>query len=234
MKILIIFVNDNLSGRNKNKEDFLESVNCIKKHISDVNKENTIEIASLYSEETEENDQNMLIIENTLKQKIKYRYVCKLKQFSKMMYFLNELNERYDWYIKTRCDLQILEPLNTIKLNSFKKDCRNARVRSYIGPKLDKKIEYGCSIGGNRHMKRLKKTSLLYNENKKKIMLDDMIYFFHDNVRDKLFKFQQLEDKREDEGFHSYYWKTVNKVELNIISLYVCFKKEIFSSKFSI
>jgi hypothetical protein len=129
MKILLIFVGNYLNGyrpeenlhtnpHQLSNEQFVKNIKSIKKNILDINNTNTIEIACLMSEENQLNKDSMLLIESLLEKKIKYKYSHNIKQLSKMTHFLNELKERYDWYIKFRTDFELLEKIDNIKLNS--------------------------------------------------------------------------------------------------------------------
>jgi len=226
MKILLIFVGHYVNGyrpeedypsppRQLLNEQFVKNIKSIKENLLDINNINTIEIATLYSEENELNKDSILLIESLLEKKIKYKYSRNLKQLSKMTHFLNELQERYDWYIKFRPDFELLEKIDNIKLNSLKKDSINARLRSYVGPEL--KLDYGSSVGGawiRVHNKEIKySNSLIESE----YVLDDQIYLFHDNIRDKAFKPILDETSKQHEYFHRNYWR--DKVRFNPIGL---------------
>jgi hypothetical protein len=108
----------------------------------------------------------------------KYKYINTKKQLSKICDFIteNKKHMNYDWYIKTRPDILILD-YNIFDIKKFNKDAINARAREYEG---SYKGKYACSVGGNGDHKNVK---ACFNNNKEKIVLDDQIYIFHKNIK---------------------------------------------------
>ena len=74
----------------------------------------------------------------------KYKIINNNQQFSKICDFItdykSELN--YDWYMKIRPDIKLLENIN---FNVLSENAINARARVYYGPK---QIKYGMSVNG--------------------------------------------------------------------------------------
>jgi hypothetical protein len=153
----------------------------------------------------------------------KYKIICHKKQLSKMCDFItqykNELD--YDWYIKFRPDIIMLEPINFDILSDT---AINARARSYNGPKH---IKYGMSINGEGVWRNI--GDCYYNIRETNIIIDDQVYIFHQNVV-KMGAFNHVNDgNREDEWFHTNIFKSRN-IGLNPIGLYLQFtKRNVFS-----
>jgi hypothetical protein len=117
----------------------------------------------------------------------KYKVINTKLQFSKICDFItnykNELN--YDWYIKIRPDIKLLEPINFNMLSDIS---INARARIYYGPK---KIKYGMSVNGAGIWQNI--GDKYYSENENNIVLDDMFFVFHHNII-KLNAFDTIND----------------------------------------
>lgn len=167
----------------------------------------------------------------------KYKVIEPKRQLSKICHFItkykNELD--YDWYVKIRTDILLLEPINFSKLSDTS---INARARVYIGPK---KIMYGMSINGEGPYKNMGCCS--YNECEKEIILDDQLYIFHQNVIN-LGAFETFDTEKvpqwfdnmqsENEWFHTNCWKS-RHIPLNVIGISIIFKKyDAFSGNLNI
>jgi hypothetical protein len=81
----------------------------------------------------------------------KYKIINTKYQLSKICDFITEYKNEldYDWYVKIRPDMILLEEINFEKLAE---NSTNARARVYKGPL---KLEYGMSVGGNGFWKNL-------------------------------------------------------------------------------
>jgi hypothetical protein len=150
--------------------------------------------------------------------KYKYKFKSPKLQLTKICDFINiycdELD--YDWYIKFRPEIKLLEPINFDKLLD---NAINARARVYIGPK---KIKYGMSVNGEGPWKNIGNCE--YNVEEKKIILDDMLYIFHKNIINKG-GFEIIENCGcQDEYFHTSIWESRN-INLNIIGINLEFTK---------
>ena len=152
--------------------------------------------------------------------------------------YKNELN--YDWYIKIRPEIKLLEPID---LSILDENAINARARVYKGPR---KIKYGGSVGGPGPWSNEKFEYSLTNE-VKEIIIDDMIYIFSNNIINKnAFNNKNEPDKwrntlawkdrsirnikqkeiehLQDEWKHTAVWESRN-IDFNIIGLNVLFQK---------
>ena len=152
----------------------------------------------------------------------KYTLINPKYQFSKICDFITDNKSQldYDWFIKIRPDIKLLEPINFNILSNTK---INARARVYIGPK---KIKYGMSINGEGPWKSIGDCS--YNKYEDNIILDDHIFIFHNNVVklgafDKLFPEEEAYRSlgtpgKEDEWTQSAVWKGRN-IGMNVIGI---------------
>jgi hypothetical protein len=147
----------------------------------------------------------------------KYKSISKRFQMSKMCDFMSSNELDYDWYIKCRPDLKLLEqPFN---LNVLKENAINARARVYYG---NKNIKHGLSVGGQGVWKH---RTPYYYSNSERPILDDMIYIFDKNVfkNGAFFKINNTKT-RENEWFHTNVWQS-RKIKLNVIGLHLIFTK---------
>jgi hypothetical protein len=144
----------------------------------------------------------------------KYKSVDTSFQFSKICRFISEHKDHlhYDWYIKTRPDLKLLSPLNFSVMSDTS---INARARQYTGPKT---IKYGMSINGNGKWRNI--GNCFYDPEEKHVVLDDMIYIFHNNVvkREGFSLIFNHDSDVEDEWYHSLLWKSRN-ISFNVIGI---------------
>ena len=154
-----------------------------------------------------------------------YKYISNKKQLSKICDFITGKKEymNYNWYIKIRPDILILD-FNTFNPKNCDKDSINARAREYEGPRKGK---YMCSVGGDGTHKNVKGCN---NTNiKEKIVLDDQVYMFHKNIIDKGgFDSINNDEERQDEWFHTKIWSE-RRIHLNVIPLNMKFKSDIYS-----
>ena len=146
----------------------------------------------------------------------KYTVFNPKKQLNKICDFIteysNELN--YDWYIKTRSDLELHSSLD---FNCMSDIAINARARVYEGPR-QLKLSASCSLdtynpfGGK---------SFSYSKTESKCVLDDMIYVFSSKVI-RLNAFNSLPGEynhlRHHEWTHNQLWES-RGVAKNIISI---------------
>ena len=108
--------------------------------------------------------------------KFKYKIVNTKKQFSKICDFLTDYKTEldYDWYMKIRPDLKLLEKFNFDILST---NAVNARARVYYGPK---KIKNGMSVNGAGQWRHI--GDCRYSNHEHSIILDDMLFIFHKNI----------------------------------------------------
>ena len=139
----------------------------------------------------------------------------------------------YDWYIKIRPEVKLLEPIN---FNILSDMAINARARVYRGPK---KIVYGMSINGDDEWKNV--GDCYYDDIQKEIVLDDILYIFHNNmiknnafesinyssIENEWFQTNIIQNKAfnrdkydnvENEWYHTTCW-VYNKIKLNVIGI---------------
>lgn len=146
--------------------------------------------------------------------KFKYKIINTKKQFSKICDFISDYYDLldYDWYIKVRPDIKLLEPINFYRLSDIS---INARARLYVGPQ---RIKYGMSVNGEGCWKYI--GDCTYNEFERDLILDDMFFIFHHNVI-KMGAFNKiLYSDRETEWNQTYVWKARN-IQLNIIGIFL-------------
>ena len=143
----------------------------------------------------------------------KYKIVNTQLQFSKICDFITDYkpNLDYDWYMKFRPDLKLLENIN---FNILSINAINARARVYFGPR---KIKYGMSINGEGCWKNA--GDCFYAVNEHSIILDDMLFIFHKNIL-QTNTFNKIEQvfERENEWFQTNIFNK-HKVNLNVIGL---------------
>lgn len=154
--------------------EYQENIKCIKEKI--VNNFNNIDICLISSYEDYNNYDNII--------NVKYKIKCEGRQFTKMVElfkFLNIKKTNYDWYIKIRPDLLVLDNINDKILNICNKNCLNSRLRFYIGPDLN--IKHGASHTTNDAWSK----SWIYNSTILTVVPDDQIYIFHKNIAEKCF-----------------------------------------------
>jgi len=157
----------------------------------------------------------------------KYKVTNNKKQLEKVCDFLSSCPEKYDWYIKIRPEVLLLELPDILSLST---DSIHARVRGYIG---SKKIFFGSSVGGNGGWSNLN-NDCIYSENETHICLDDHIYIFNKYVVDngafailtpEINKFLPWNyDGRQDESIHNSVWNHRN-IKKNPIRIHLIFKK---------
>jgi hypothetical protein len=171
----------------------------------------------------------------------KYKYISQSLQLSKICEFINLHKDTfsYDWYIKFRPDLKLLE--NPFQIDALCPNSINARARKYSGNKI---LKYGMSTGGEGCWKN--DISCSYSDNQEEMILDDMLYIFpHMVIKNgafDTFKFSEVKktftkmfgvdyDYKEEwynkleslktlehEWFHSHLWNT-RGIKLNVIAI---------------
>lgn len=106
----------------------------------------------------------------------KYKVITQKQQFTKICDFIsdNRTHLDYDWYMKIRPDVKLLEPIDFTALSDL---AINARARQYRGPK---KLMYAMSINGEGIWNNI--GDCFYDQEERHIILDDMIFIFHNNV----------------------------------------------------
>ena len=143
----------------------------------------------------------------------KYKIINTKKQLSKICDFITDYKSQlnYDWYMKTRPDVKLLD---TILIDSLSKDAINARDRVYHGPR---KIKYGISVNGGGFWKNI--GDCHYSDSEHDIILDDQIYIFHNNVVQKnAFEKIPISYNLENEYVHREIFNQRN-IQFNVIGI---------------
>lgn len=186
--------------------NFIPNISILKTHFNN-NSENIVDYCGISSKDDFKNYESII--------NFKYKIINTKKQLSKICDFISEYKNslNYDWYIKIRPDIKLIEPIN------FKKLCDksiNARARFYDGPKS---IMYGMSINGDGPWKNI--GNCFYSEYEKDIILDDMLYIFHNNVIiNGGFDNNIIIDDYQMEWTHTKFWKS-NNINLNVIGIFM-------------
>ena len=168
---------------------------------------NTVEYAGISSKDDFSTFEDVI--------QFKYKFICLDKQLTKLCKFIDKFRPsfNYDWYIKIRPDIRLLQQINFSILNP---QAINARTREYEGPIS---IKYGISIPHGNILSR----PFRYHPVKKQVVLDDQIYMFHHTVINK-FDVRLIPSSTEIEWHHTAYWNLL-KIPLNIIGINVLFTK---------
>ncbi len=215
MKILVIIASHELNS------SYLENIITLQNYLS-IYEKSTIDYCGISNNDDFSNYESAITF--------KYKIIDANQQLTKICNFIdtykNELD--YDWYIKIRPDIQLLEP---ILFHKMVDNAINARARVYRGPK---KIQYGMSINGEGPHKYVGDCHFNIIENE--IVLDDQFYIFNKKCVDagafNVFKLNIIEwydprngnYKSQNEWFHTNCWKSRN-IPLNVIGINLNFMK---------
>lgn len=136
---------------------------------------------------------------------VRYNIINNKMQLSKVCDFITNYKEQlnYDWYIKTRPEIILYEPIdfNQLCLTSI-----NARARQYTGPR---QVRYGISY-----------PDYSYSDSETRCVLDDQIYIFSNHViKQNAFNVLDIENKKQDEWFHSEVWSN-RGITKNVITIH--------------
>lgn len=199
MRVLVCIVSHEMNSRD------IPNIQILDKYTKESG--NTVEYAGISSKDDFSNFEDVI--------QFKYKFICLDRQLTKLCKFIDKFRSSfdYDWYIKTRPDIRLLQHIDFSILNP---EAINARTREYEGPKS---IKYGISIPHDRIQPRPFK----YNLINKHLILDDQIYMFHHTVINK-FNSSMIPSSIEIEWDHTAYWNLLN-IPLNIIGINVLFTK---------
>jgi len=212
MKILVIIVSNEMNI------NYIDNLKIIDDYLK--KDENIVDYCGITSNDDFYNYETIV--------KFKYKIINSKQQLSKMCDFINQYKNDldYDWYIKMRTDVKLLEPINFDILSNI---AINARARVYRGPQ---KIKYGISVNGEGCWRNV--GDCFYDEYEKEIILDDQIYIFHKNVINlggfEIFDPESVDElyaglpHYQHEWLHSNYWKFKN-ICLNIIGINLYLEK---------
>ena len=161
MRILVIIVSNTMNTI------FIDHIKKIKEILIDHFEKNghIVDIASVSGKNDHSNYADVI--------NIKHTHTNEKRQFAKLCDFLSTLDQPYDWYIKIRPDIEILEPVHIDLL--VEQTAIYARARVYNGPRS---IPYGGSVGGRGPWDYLH-TEFKYSETEQNVVLDDQIFIFH-------------------------------------------------------
>lgn len=163
MKVLIIIVSHDM------KIHLASNVQSLVNLMNQLSTDIVIDYAGISSSNTFENYEMLL--------QFTYKIINCKKQLSKLCDFItkykNDLD--YDWYIKYRPEINLLEQID---FNLLSQNSINCRMRNYTGPLH---IPNGCVINGEGFWKNEEK-ACYFNEIELEKRMDDQIYIFHKNV----------------------------------------------------
>jgi len=196
MKVLVMIVGHEFNNSCSNNIDILNNYLCTLPNT-------TIEYCGISNNDDFHNYEGII--------NFKYKVVNPKFQLSKVCDFINEYKESldYDWFIKIRPDMELLEMFSFDILSDIS---INARARKYCGPK---KIKYGMSINGPDDWRNVGDCS--YDESENLVYLDDMFFIFHKNVID-LGGFDKVPDEFQNESTQSIIWRN-RGINLNVIGI---------------
>lgn len=139
----------------------------------------------------------------------KYKIISYKQQINKVCDFITDYRREldYDWYIKIRPDIKLLEP---IRFDLLVDTAVNARAREYIGPRF---VKDGNSVGGEGKWKHIDGSS--YADSEQKLVLDDMIYIFSHKMVEKG-AFNKVTRKEVKEIFSPYSFKEFEWVQTGL------------------
>lgn len=163
LKVLFIILADDLDSY------FTPNIVILKKYIDDLSKKYTVDVSCVLSHD------NFQVYQPILP--FKYTMINPKSQFDKLCDFISLCDEKYDWYVKIRPEIELLDQLN---FENYCKQSINVRARRYIGPQ---KLLYATSVGGEGGFKYCGSENG-FDTVVKKIIADDQIFIFHRNVID--------------------------------------------------
>jgi hypothetical protein len=145
---------------------------------------------------------------------LKYKEIHAKRQLSKTCHFITKYKDQldYDWYIKIRPDVKLLEPIDFDQCND---SMINARARVYNGPRT---IKHGLSACGEGEGNWAK--CYTYNDVEKDIILDDMVWIFGKKLIDAGgFSVDHIEEPdMEGEWYITDIWKKKN-IPLHVVGI---------------
>ena len=184
-----------------------ENIQILKDSFND---EHQVDYAAVSSQDDFKNYEDII--------SFKFKMINSVSQLSKVRDFIEKYRTDldYDWYIKTRPEVKLLQQLDFTK---YAENAMNARARYYVGPK---KIQYGCSVGDpNGEWPSFYRGQ--YSDVEGEIILDDHIFIFDNSLINAGF-YTQTEPyppERQDEHYHTRFWNarkiTMNPIGINMI-----------------
>jgi len=197
---------------------YLVNIQILNHYIQELRLQYVVDIACMSGRDDFENFDEIL--------QFKYKVITPKKQLDKICDFVSECTESYDWYVKIRAEVKLLEQLD---FSSFCKNSINARARVYNGPLS---VKYGSAVGGQGYLGYVH--AIHYSPELKEIVLDDMLHIFHRNVVEKGGFMPITDEERgrqewyvgslwnQHEWFHTAVWKS-RGIPFQLVSLNVDF-----------
>ena len=198
---------------------YLENIQILHHYIEELRLQYVVDVACISGRDDFENFDKIL--------HFKYKVVSPKKQLDKICDFVSECPESYDWYVKIRAEVKLLEQLD---FSSFCTNSINARARVYNGPLS---VKNGSAVGGEGYLSYIH--AIHYSPELKGIILDDMLYIFHRNLVEKGGFEPIIDEERghrewyvnnsfwnQHEWFHTGLWKS-RKIPLNLVGFHVDF-----------
>lgn len=186
-----------------------ENIQILKDSFND---EHQVDYAAVSSQDDFKNYEDII--------SFKFKMINPLEQESKVRDFIEKYRTDldYDWYVKFRPEVKLLEPLN---FTTYMKKAMNARLRIYVGPK---RIQYGCSVGDpNGEWPPSSFYRGHYSDVEGEIILDSTIYIFDHSLINSGF-YAQAEpyppEKQDEHYFTRFLYArkiTMNPVGINMI-----------------
>jgi hypothetical protein len=199
MKLLIIIVSHEFDVKWNN------NINILNNYMKILN--NEVDYCGISNQDDFHNYESLI--------SFKYKIINTKRQFSKICDFITdyEMNLDYDWYMKIRPDIKLLENIN---FDIMSNNAVNARARVYNGPS---KIKYGMSVNGEGRWKNV--GDCHYSEKEHNIILDDQLFIFHRNVV-HLKGFNKIQE--ETPGYEE--WKQAaifnsRNISMNVVGIYL-------------
>ena len=145
--------------------------------------------------------------------RFKYKEIDNKYQLTKVCNFIQKYSLDYDWFIRFRLEMFLLEPIDFTRLCPMS---INARARKYSGPKH---IQYGMSI----------ELQSSFSEEESLVEMDDQIYIFHTNTINKgaFLDIDKYNNKIniENETVHTEFWN-LRGIPFNIIPINALFIRD--------
>ena len=194
MKVLVIFITYEIQN------SMIRHIRHSKSYFESQKKKNgweSLDFALVYTK-----DSPFL---NKVRKTLSLKYLLKSnqRQLGKICEFITKDKLNYDWFIKTRPDI---EHLQDIEFEELSNTCINSRVRTYVGPES---VRYGHSVGGKGFFKKYRHKAR-YSEKLESLLPDDQFYIFSKNIVDRGI-FKRLKSNtsgvKQDEKFHRSIWE---------------------------
>lgn len=207
MKLLIIIISEKMDNI------FIPHIENLKKYMDKLEQNGSIiDYAGISSYNDFSNYESIV--------KFNYKQINIKKQLSKLCDFINTNPDlQYDWYVKIRPEVYLLDELPFHTLSKFS---INSRARNYEG---SKNIIYGLSVGGKGVWNYIT-DAVVYNPTKETVVaMDDQIFIFHHNIIKSNGFISKLNGyELQNETTHTDLFN-YNKIPLNVIGINLKFDR---------